>query len=95
VPVAGSTSVIHQVLPKVSDKARSTIHGTVRINVRVSVNPDGSVASADLDSAASSQFFGKLALDAARQWKFAPSSGPSTLIHFDFTNSSTTAAVAP
>jgi len=95
VPVAGSTSVIHQVLPKVSDKARSTIRGTVRINVRVSVNPDGSVSSADLDSAAPSQFFGKLALDAARQWKFAPSSGPSALIHFDFTNSSTTAAVAP
>ena len=93
-PAAGSASVVHQVMPKVSDKARSTIRGTVRINVRVSVNPDGSVASADLDSAAPSQFFAKLALDAARQWKFSPSSVPSALIRFDFTNSTTTAVVA-
>jgi len=94
-PVEGSASVEHQVLPKVSEKARSTIRGTVRINVRVALNSDGSVASAELDSAAPSQFFAKLALDAARQWKFAPSSEPSAIIHFDFTNTSTTAAMVP
>jgi TonB family protein len=70
--------VTNKVLPVVSEKSRSTIHGTVRINVRVQLNPDGSVASADLDTPASSQFFANLALKAAEQWRFAPASSPNT-----------------
>jgi TonB family protein len=97
-----SPSVLHKVLPEVSAKARSTIYGTVRINVRVQLNPDGSVSSAELNSPAASPFFANLALKAARQWQFAPpssspsgssSSGPpaSAVLRFDFTQSSTTA----
>jgi TonB family protein len=70
--------VTNKVLPVVSEKSRSTIHGTVRINVRVQLNPDGSVASAGLDTPASSQFFANLALKAAEQWRFAPASSPNT-----------------
>jgi TonB family protein len=91
-------TVIRKVMPVVSEKSRSTIRGTVRINVRVHLNPDGTVSSAELANPASSQFFGDLALKAARQWQFAaPSSSPSeplapsTIIRFDFTQTSTAA----
>ncbi len=83
-------SVVHKVLPEVSAQARSTIHGTVRVNVRVHLNPDGSVSSVELATPAPSQFFADLALKAARQWQFAPSS-PSTVVRFDFTPTAITA----
>ena len=102
-----SPSIIRKVLPQVSEKSRSTIHGTVRINVRVQLNPDGTVSSAELAAPAPSQFFADLALKAAQQWQFgapaspSPSSAssgasastlpPSTVIRFDFTPTSTAA----
>ena len=91
---AGVPKVVHRVIPEVSEKARNTIHGTVHIEVRVAINSDGTVSSADLDSPAVSQFFANLALKAARQWQFAPSSGASAVLRFDFTNSAATASVA-
>jgi len=100
-------SIIRKVLPQVSEKSRSTIHGTVRINVRVQLNPDGTVSSAELAAPAPSQFFADLALKAAQQWQFsAPSSRSpssassgapasilpsSSVIRFDFTATSTAA----
>jgi len=83
------------VVPDVSQKARSTIRGTVRINVRVQLNPDGSVSAAALDSGTSSPFFANLALKAARDWRFAPSGNTSALVRFDFTNSGSSAYVVP
>ena len=92
---AANLSVVNKVLPEISEKARSTIQGTVRVNVRVRLNPDGSVSSAELDSPASSQFFAELALKAARRWQFAASDGgpvpASTVVRFDFTPTSTAA----
>jgi eukaryotic-like serine/threonine-protein kinase len=90
---SGAPAVVHQAIPGVSQKARSTIRGTVRINVRVQLNPDGSVSSAALDSPAGSQFFANLALKAARDWRFAPSAISSVLLRFDFTNTDSTAYV--
>jgi TonB family protein len=90
---SGTPAVVHQAIPGVSQKARSTIRGTVRINVRVQLNPDGSVSSAALDSPAGSQFFANLALKAARDWRFAPSAISSALLRFDFTNTDSTAYV--
>ena len=91
-------AIQRKVLPVVSEKARSTIRGSVRINVRVQLNPDGTVSSAELANPAPSRFFADLALKAARQWQFAPpSSSPSeplplsTIIRFDFTQTSTAA----
>lgn len=102
-----SPSIIRKVLPQVSEKSRSTIHGTVRINVRVQLNPDGTVSSAELAAPAPSQFFADLALKAAQQWQFGAPSSPSpssassrasastlpssTVIRFDFTPTSTAA----
>ncbi|HEY1423845.1 MAG TPA: TonB family protein [Candidatus Acidoferrum sp.] len=102
-PVA--PTVIRKILPEVSEKARNTIRGSVRINVRVQLNPDGTVSSAELANPAASQFFADLALKAARQWQFGPpasadsasSSEPPTsaTIRFDFTQISTAATALP
>jgi len=92
---AGEVEVLHRAIPDVSSKARSTIRGTVRINVRVKLHPDGSVSSAELDSPASSPFFANIALKSARDWRFAPSSAPSRLLRFDFTSSGSNAYLVP
>ena len=91
-------SIQRKVLPVVSEKARSTIRGSVRINVRVQLNPDGTVSSAELAGPAPSRFFADLSLKAARRWQFAaPSSSPSealpssTVVRFDFTRTATSA----
>jgi TonB family protein len=79
--------IVTRVLPDVPAKARNTIRGKVKVNIRVGVDDAGSVVEAKNESPASSRFFGNLALQAARQWKFTP--GPSTqsrewMLHFQF-----------
>jgi TonB family protein len=64
--------VLDQVLPDVSPKARATIHGKVRVSVKVHVDPAGGVSAAEFDSPGPSQFFADLALKAARKWAFTP-----------------------
>ena len=61
-----------QVLPEVPRSARETIHGKVRVKVRVAVDPNGDVSSATLVSPGPSRYFARLALEASRQWKFKP-----------------------
>ncbi len=63
--------VLDQVLPDVSAKALATIHGVVRVAVRVHVDPTGNVSEAALDSPGPSKYFADLALQAARRWQFA------------------------
>jgi serine/threonine-protein kinase len=79
--------ILKRVLPDVPAKARNTIRGRVKVNIRVGVDHAGSVVDAKNESPGSSRFFGNLALQAARQWKFA--SGPSNhsqewMLHFQF-----------
>jgi TonB family protein len=64
--------VLDQVLPDVSEKARATIHGRVRVSVKLNVDPSGGVSEAEFDSRGPSQFFADLALQAARKWAFTP-----------------------
>ena len=85
--------VLDQVLPDASEKARATIQGKVRVNVRVHVEPAGNVSLAELDSPGPSKYFADLAIQAARRWEFTPPeinghSVPSDwLIRFEFTQS--------
>jgi TonB family protein len=87
--------VLDQVLPDVSEKARNTIRGTVRVAIRVHVDPAGNVTQAQLDSPGPSQYFADQALKAARRWEFTPPeiNGRSVtsdwLIRFFFTPSGT------
>ena len=82
--------VVQQVLPEVPQKARDTIQGRVTIRVRVTVDPSGKVVDAKLDSPAASQYFAKLALRAARAWKFAPAEAANEwILRFQFTRTAT------
>ena len=96
-PSGAKGEVLDQVLPAASDKALATIHGVVRVSVRVHVDPSGNVSGAELDSAGPSQYFADLALQAARKWQFnspevAGHSVPSEwLIRFHFTPAGPTA----
>jgi len=87
--------VMDQVLPEVSGKARGTIHGRVRIVVRVRVNPAGSVDSAELDAPSSSKYFSEQAIKAAKKWQFTPpevdgrSVESDWLLHFEITSTAT------
>jgi TonB family protein len=71
---AGGTGVpgevLHQVLPAVPPKVRTTIRGKVRVGVTVRVGPSGSVVGASLSSAGPSKYFARLALEAAQRWEF-------------------------
>jgi protein TonB len=85
-----SGEVLEEILPEVSEKARATIQGVVRVSVRVHVDPTGNVSEALLDSAGPSKYFADLALKTARRWQFSsPDMGghsvPSEwLIRFQF-----------
>jgi TonB family protein len=84
----------NQVMPEVSGKARSTIHGTVRVVVKVRVDKSGAVSSA-VPASSPSRFFGDAAVQAAKQWDFTPAkiSGQAVpsewLVRFDFTPTDT------
>jgi TonB family protein len=67
--------VVHQVVPDVPQSARDTIQGRVRVGVRVAVDSSGSVVDATLDSPGPSRYFARLALQAARGWRFTPAQG--------------------
>jgi TonB family protein len=69
---SGPGEIIQRVLPDVPRNAANTIRGTVRVTVRVRVDPAGNVSVVNLVSAGPSVYFARLALDAARRWRFSP-----------------------
>ena len=87
--------MLDQVLPDVSDKARGTIQGKVRISLRLHVNAAGSVDSATLEPPAGSKYFSEQSIKAAKRWQFsAPEVGGRSLesdwlLYFEFTPSVT------
>lgn len=100
-PVAPSSSsgkgqVIHRNTPAVPAAARHTIQGTVRVNVRVSVDPAGNVTAAAVENHGPSRYFAGLARKSATDWKFAPpqvdgKSAPSEwVLKYEFRRGGTT-----
>ena len=87
--------VVHQVLPEVPAKARRSIRGTVKVEVKVRADSSGSVVDAELASPGPSRYFAGLALQAAREWKFSPpasgdgGAASEWLLHFHFDRSET------
>jgi outer membrane biosynthesis protein TonB len=94
--------IVHEVIPEATQKALGTIHGTIEVDVRVMVDTSGAVTNAELELGGPSQYFdkltpeqaqdkyfAKLALKAARGWKFAPGEEGGTRswqIQFRYTN---------
>ncbi|MGB7752372.1 MAG: protein kinase [Candidatus Acidiferrales bacterium] len=64
--------VVKQFLPDASQKARDTIRGTVRINVKVHVDESGRVTEAGFEAPGPSRYFADRTLEAAKLWLFAP-----------------------
>jgi TonB family protein len=96
--VPGAATAIHQVIPQVSVSARNTIHGHIKVWVRVVVAPDGSVLTAVVDRSGPSSYFKRLALEAAKQWTFPPAQGPARRtmqVQFDFSRDGTTGRLRP
>jgi len=99
-PASGSVTqgeVLDQVMPDVSPGARATIHGTVRVTVKLHVDPAGNVSSAEIFSPGPSKYFADQALQAAHRWDFAPAKvdghavASDWLVRFEFTPSITKA----
>jgi TonB family protein len=88
-------AVLHQQMPVVMSHAQSTISGTVKVKVQVSVDADGRVSSAKLATKGPSTYFANEALRAARQWTFSPpardgkAQASEWTIRFDFRRSGT------
>ena len=68
---ASGGEVVHQVIPNVPRSAQNTITGTIKVVVRVQVDPSGKVTDAKLKSAGSSRYFANQALKAAERWEFS------------------------
>lgn len=91
---AGPGSVAHEEIPVVPRSALATIHGRIKVVVRVTADESGNVISDNLDHPGPSHYFAKLATQAASKWKFVPEghkSGGVWLIHFEFARTGVTA----
>jgi TonB family protein len=82
--------VAHKAMPDVSQKALETIHGKVRVSVKVNVDASGKVTNAAFEAPGPSKYFSDAAIHAAKNWTFAPPSSngqkvPSEwLLRFEF-----------
>lgn len=65
-------AVVQQVMPDVPQRAQRTIRGTVKLSIKVDVDPNGAVSNASIDSQGPSKYFANLALKAAQSWRFTP-----------------------
>jgi TonB family protein len=83
--------VARQVLPDIPAKARRTVSGRTTVTVRVTVDQSGQVTDASLQPGGS-PYFGKLALAAARNWRFVAGSSAAPqewLLRFEITRKDT------
>jgi serine/threonine protein kinase len=90
-PTNSEGAVAHQTMPSVSSAAIESMHGPVRVTVRVDVNPKGDVSSAAYVSPGEGNYFARVSRRAAEQWKFQPPRAHSRslasvwTLHFYFT----------
>ena len=89
--------VLDQILPRPASSALASIQGTVRVTVRVHVDPAGNVSQALIEQAGPSKYFAQKSLEAAKGWVFLSpsvdghSAASEWLIRFDFSSSGTNA----
>ena len=87
--------VVREVLPDVPQSARDSIQGTIRVGIKVLVDPSGNVVGAELDDPGPSRYFARLATQAAQSWRFSPTNQFASreyIVRFDFRNTETTAS---
>jgi TonB family protein len=87
--------VVERVQPEVLPAATESIHGHVDLGIRVAVDPNGNVSEARLERAGPSRYFAKVALEAARKWRFKPAQiggrpvASVWILKFEFTQAGT------
>jgi TonB family protein len=90
---------VHEEIPNVPLSARGTIHGHVKVGVRVTVDKSGRVVHDSLDNPGPSKYFNRVASEAARKWRFAVADSAGSrewLLRFEFGREGTTVhAVGP
>jgi TonB family protein len=69
---AARGAVLYQVVPDVSQRARDTILGKVRVDVKLKVDAAGNVVNADLVNDDGSRYFADRAVQVAQRWLFTP-----------------------
>lgn len=94
---ASTGQIVRQVLPNVTASALRTIHGKVRVTVRVHTDGAGNVAKAEFVSTGPSRYFASHALEAAQDWKFATSNANAHVwvLQFVFQRSGTSVNPRP
>lgn len=80
----GRDGVVKRVIPDVLPAAQQSIRGQVNVGVRVTVDGAGDVTDAALETPSGSRYFNRVAVDAARQWRFAAGPGGAWTLHFEF-----------
>ncbi|MGB6191149.1 MAG: protein kinase [Terracidiphilus sp.] len=92
-PANSEGAVAHQVMPGISQAAIESMHGPVRVVIRVEVNKQGDVSDAAYVSPGEGNYFARISRRAAEQWKFQPprshgrSETSAWTLHFYFTGS--------
>lgn len=97
-PTGTSPAAVHEVIPDVPQRALQTIHGTVRVSIRVLVEQDGTVFAALTEQRGPSRYFERLAIEAAKQWTFPPADTTAQrlmLVKFGFTRDGASAEAVP
>jgi TonB family protein len=74
-------AVTQRFAPEVASYARKTIHGTVAVAIRVTVDANGQVMNAELQSTGKSRYFSRAALEASRGWKFRAAQEDGQLVN--------------
>ena len=90
---SAASPVVHEEIPAVSRGARGSIHGQIKVTVRVTVDRAGNVVAENLEIHGTSRYFARLATDAARKWKFVPADSPAPrewLLQFEFSRDGVT-----
>lgn len=89
-PQNAPAEVIDRSIPDVPRGASSTIHGTVSVSVRLTVDETGAVSNAEFANHGPSAYFARLALESAHKWKFKPAQQNGTpvastwILHYEF-----------
>lgn len=65
-------SVAQRAMPDVLPDAQRTIHGTLKVSLRVTVDANGQVSNVAFESPGPSRYFARVAEEAAHSWKFKP-----------------------
>ena len=97
-PLSPATPVLHEEIPALSHSSRESIRGQIKVAVDVTVDRAGNVSAENLEVHGSSKYFARLATDAAKKWKFAPSETQvprEWLVQFEFSRDGVSAHAIP